>query len=1014
MAGYFSLVLHLQSVIITSNITEEEFLAIAEKLKPFTKEKMKIEPFPWFPRHIIDMDKLYTKLTLEKIEMDLFGEQGKNLDRYEEMFNCHEFLTKVLLKADPGMGKTTLGKKVTRDWATGVFKKFKIVFFVALKFVKPGDPIENVILQQNPELEGLGISKCKLKALLNRFSSKILIIFDGLDEHGLGQNEDVVKIIKNQKLLDCGIVVSSRPHSVKEIEQDFPTVIRVEGFTKTEASKFVSKFFTGQKKVDPDKIAQILRFKPSDSRENFPVHKCPILLSFLCLLVEEDEIDLLDRNLAIGDLYFRMVKCLYTKYTLRKGIKFEETLFQQVLISVGKLALQTLLSGNPLVPMEGIVGTAGEFAFEYGFFAGHENLKPRTDPTPGISLTYAHRSIEEFFGSFGFLQALDEGKSIDDILGSDCEKAIFMVNALVFTFCLWLLKGSKCSQRFFDSPVVVYDKLVDYAAQRIDFNVLDIDNIRFIYPVMHLAEVIVNKDSLKLEFLKHVFKKCQRVRVLHVYQNEWHFSFRNELDGVLGLISDSLLSKLTLLSVSDRAFPQPDVISNAFTISLDYVFTPSYYEVLKILLTNIDVLERKPKVYMRIDVKGSQDISKLIQKQVKDLHLLLSVTSGDSQNTLSASSEFPFCPHFTHFTADNYIIDDSVPAAFMKAVKDGKLSNLRRIELENCTFNDCEWPEVPEFSLQTDADTPPKQKLLANLSELTITGCSQELYIDNLIPVRLEKLSILRLEGVQDHNLQCLNNMLKRGHFPNLSELQVQSKRTNLGTFLEEFDTNHTAKLEKLALQQFTRSAEKLEILSDKLTSIQLRELDMTGSSGFTGRLSALFTHSFPTLNTLILRSCDLNSDDLAALSRANVEGKLPQLRHLDISEKTTVKVSDLFTNSAQWNQLKTLTTSDPDILNAETNFLTSLEEIHLLIFRIKGRICTGKRWPSVTRCWSGLKAIAMDTGDIDSLADGVERGMFPALTTVKVEDSYISVKDGPSLFKLYKANISVVKTRER
>ena len=40
---------------------------------------------------------------------------------------------------------------------------------------------------------------------------------------------------------------------------------------------------------------------------------------------------------------------------------------------------------------------------------------------------------------------------------------------------------------------------------------------------------------------------------------------------------------------------------------------------------------------------------------------------------------------------------------------------------------------------------------------------------------------------------------------------------------------------------------------------------------GFTGSLSALFTHRFPGLNTLILSKCKLNSNDLQSLARANV-----------------------------------------------------------------------------------------------------------------------------------------------
>ena len=224
--------------------------------------------------------------------------------------------------------------------------------------------------------------------------------------------------------------------------------------------------------------------------------------------------------------------------------------------------------------------------------------------------------------------------------------------------------------------------------------------------------------------------------------------------------------------------------------------------------------------------------------------------------------------------------------------------------------------------------------------------------------------------------------------------------RIKLDTFLHGFDSIHTAKLEKLALQEFTISAEELEILSKKLTSVQLTELDLTDSSGFTGSLSALFTHSFPRLDTLKLNDCNLNSNDLQSLARANVEGKLPQLRHLDISFNNDVEISDLFTHSAQWNQLTILSTHDEQVLNIEPELLTSLQEVCL-------------SWSSyqlrpVTRCWSGLRTIELDDeAAITCIADGVERGMFPDLNTVKLQSIIHSI-DEVSLFKLYRANIFV------
>ena len=65
-----------------------------------------------------------------------------------------------------------------------------------------------------------------------------------------------------------------------------------------------------------------MQFKPCDSREKFPIQNCPILLSFICFLMAEQEINLSDKTINMGDIYFRLVKCLYKKFTIRKNVTF--------------------------------------------------------------------------------------------------------------------------------------------------------------------------------------------------------------------------------------------------------------------------------------------------------------------------------------------------------------------------------------------------------------------------------------------------------------------------------------------------------------------------------------------------------------------------------------------------------------------------------------------------------------------------------------------------------------------
>ena len=490
------------------------------------------------------------------------------------------------------------------------------------------------------------------------------------------------------------------------------------------------------------------------------------------------------------------------------------------------------------------------------------------------------------------------------------------------------------------------------------------------------------KNRLKLEFFKQVFENCEHVRLLRVqfdgYRSHWT---SDEIMDVLGLIGHNLLSKLTMLSISDFPFPpiSPHINSNAFTILLPFYDRELYQQTTKILLTNHYVPKRNPQLFVTHYSEDSLDLTTLIHQYTKEFEASY---TEDTRETVFTSSEFPHCPQFTHFTVCSYRIDDSVPSTFTKAVTEGKFPNLKRIELRRCTLsNECGWPEVPEFSveIQSLSDIPQMQKLILKLTELTIL-ITETLDIISIIPARAEKLSVLRLQVTCVDSLQSLNKLLKQGYFPNLSELAIsgfaKTRKNTLNSFFEEFDPNHAAKLDKLALEYFTISTGELDILSDKLTSFQLTELKIS-SHHISGIISALFTHSFPVLNVLTLENCYLNSEDIQSMALVKAEGKLPQLKYLNISWNDNIDIRDLFAHSAQWNQLKTLATSDFNVLNVDPELLTSLEELHLTLTKTK---------EPVTRCWSSLKVIRLSSErGLCCIADGVERGMFPSLTTVRI-----------------------------
>ena len=89
--------------------------------------------------------------------------------------------------------------------------------------------------------------------------------------------------------------------------------------------------------------------------------------------------------------------------------------------------------------------------------------------------------------------------------------------------------------------------------------------------------------------------------------------------------------------------------------------------------------------------------------------------------------------------------------------------------------------------------------------------------------------------------------------------------------------------------------------------------------------------------------------------------------------------------------------TEDVNVLNVHPDLFTSLEKL----------ITHGKVERSITRPWPRLKVIEVWNKDtVRCIAEGVERGMFPSLTTVRAEE-YLRLPI-PLQFKLFRANISV------
>ena len=239
----------------------------AEILKDRYKE-MSVLPDPDWPPAMATKDH-YTNLAIIERERDSYtgddevkardyahgridkivGEKTPiNLEEtfYPILSSKNESRLTILMDGAPGVGKTTITRKLCIDWAEGdILQEYFLVILVSLREIKinqEGLVHETSILYGNNQ----ALKESVMQYINNFCGSNILFIFDGFDELSYEQrkligNTLIVKLIKGDIFFRSSVIVTSRPYASKSL-RDFQRVnrhVEVLGFTEKQISDCV-------------------------------------------------------------------------------------------------------------------------------------------------------------------------------------------------------------------------------------------------------------------------------------------------------------------------------------------------------------------------------------------------------------------------------------------------------------------------------------------------------------------------------------------------------------------------------------------------------------------------------------------------------------------------------------------------------------------------------------------------------------------------------------------------------
>ena len=427
------------------------------------------------------------------------------------------------------------------------------------------------------------------------------------------------------------------------------------------------------------------------------------------------------------------------------------------------------------------------------------------------------------------------------------------------------------------------------------------------------------------------------------------------------------------------------------------------------------------------------------------------------------------CPSLTHLCFVNICgfksaIDKSVMSALSRAVKEGNLPSLTHLGFDDCLFNpgmqlsllmESAWPNLTQLNLTGGHFDVKDFKALSAANRKGLLPRLKSLFVCDLYHINESAIkwlfkhswpnvTKLVLDNIASQSGWELTGVFKQGKLKNITDLAITMGPLQHAAGLHFIpDTCPHLKSFKLG---------HAAILVDEFVSIlslwELQKLDVSHCGNITHNVSTLLSLGFPSLDTLILKYCDLIPDDLSSLGRTCVRRTVPNLRHLDISRnlKCAGHLESLFDGSCLWNDLLSLDFTQPGIREISQKRNTFARDLDVLCSKLENGCLSSLKelsftaytssypsfkqtvpWKhvrkinildSIKQCRPGEEGRSVRVGhkfgdNLRPIVDMVEGGMLPSLEVISCElaEGMVSRAE-QERYQLAKSNVCVLITQ--